>query len=161
MRHRDIATPALKKSIRTRYQGPRPTGPQRMSLCPRAVGPRPPKKPGPMGPGPWAHGPMGPWAHGPKIWKMENHKIDFRLRKKSTELPEHADRSVSSRRYDSSVFRPWENSRLTRKCRKMSKRSTNHQKSNSTPHWYQQMLGVLYFQPPSKAVEAVRANNPT
>ena len=76
---------------------------------------------GPMGPwahgpmGPWAHGPKGPWAHGPKIWKIENHKISFRLRKKSTELPEHADRSVSSRRYDSTDCCPWENSLLTQK----------------------------------------------
>ena len=78
--------------------------------------------PGPRALGPWAlgPGPMGPCAHapkgpGPKIWKIENHKIDFRLRKKSTELPEHADRSVSSSRYDSTDFRPWENSLLTQK----------------------------------------------
>ena len=62
-----------------------------------------------------ARGPMGPWALGPKIRKIGNHRIDFRLTKKSTELPEHADRSVSSRRYDSTDFRPWENSLLTPK----------------------------------------------
>ena len=45
-------------------------------------------------------GPMGLWALGHKIWKIENHKKDFRLRKKSTDLPEHADRSVSSSYYD-------------------------------------------------------------
>ena len=79
------------------------------------------------GPGPWALGPMGPraqgpWAlgplGGPKIWKIENHKIDFRLRKKSTDLPEHADRSVSSSRYDSSGY-----DANAEKCQKVSKSS--------------------------------------
>ena len=52
---------------------------------------------------------------GPKIWKIENHKNAFRLRTKSTDLPEGADRFVSSRRYDSSDFRPWGHPRLNQK----------------------------------------------
>ena len=73
---------------------------------------------GPLGPGTWAHvkaqgpwalGPLGPWTHGQGPWaqglwtqnpKNANHKKEFRLRKKSTDLPDGADRSVSSRRYD-------------------------------------------------------------
>ena len=102
-------------------RGPRARGPR--AHGPRAHGPwaHGPMGPGPIGPwahgplGPWAHVPMGPWALGPKIWKIENHKKDFRLRKKSTDLPEHADRSVSSSRYDSTDFHPWENSLLTSK----------------------------------------------
>ena len=49
--------------------------------------------------GPWALGlwAQGPWAQNPK---NANYKKDFRLRKKSTDLPDSADRTVSSRRYD-------------------------------------------------------------
>ena len=107
-------------AFRASHKGPGHMGP--WALSPWAHGPL----------GPWALGPLGPWAQGPKIWKIQNPKIDFRLRKKSTDLPDSADRSVSSRRYDSSDFRPWGHEVLAQKGKKRSKRSPNQPKSNST-----------------------------
>ena len=74
-------------------------GPWALGPGPRALGPGPWVR----GLGPWAQG-LGPWALGP--WalgpgpKMEKGKIDLRPTKKSTGLPDGADRSISSRCYD-------------------------------------------------------------
>ena len=63
------------------------------------------------------------------------------------ELPNISDRFVSSRRYEASdwaqagVFLGPTNED------KAERRSQNLQKNNSTPHLYQQMLGVWYRNP--------------
>ena len=60
---------------------------------------------------PWAHGPLGlgSWALGlldarNAEKKNANHKIDLRGRKTSTDLPDGADRSDSSRHYERTKF---------------------------------------------------------